>query len=269
MDTQYQNKLAEFLKNIPIDYKFLQRAEIVFKNLSKLNDFFKISGEVKIKNDGSFVTDTDVAIDNFLRALIIKEFPDDLVVSEESKNEIFQYNDCDFFWTIDPIDGTASFIADVPLYSTLISFAYLGKIIFGFIFFPALEKIIIAVKNLGCYEISIHGFEKIFHKTEPKIPKFLWSTSCFKKIESYLQKNLNEHYRYARTFPDAYGHLLVVKNKINLMIDPYPILKIWDVAPLIIIFEETKTPFKINEYPNLKTENYGLISADNFENLKI
>ncbi len=86
------------------------------------------------KPDRTFVTAMDRAIEVRLRETILEKQPGHGVWGEE-----FGRSDADaeFQWILDPIDGTAQFIAGIPVYSTLIALAQGGVPIIGIMDFPA------------------------------------------------------------------------------------------------------------------------------------
>lgn len=93
----------------------------------------KEAPEVDLKSDASFVTTTDKAVEQKLRELILKTYPSHGILGEEFGNVNI---DAEFVWVLDPIDGTAAFIAGIPVYGTLISLAWKGKPFVGIINHP-------------------------------------------------------------------------------------------------------------------------------------
>ena len=89
---------------------------------------------VTLKPDASFVTETDLAIERRLREMIEKAFPDHGIFGEEFSN---RDTDASHVWVLDPIDGTAAFIAGIPVYGTLIGLARDGQPYLGVIDHPA------------------------------------------------------------------------------------------------------------------------------------
>lgn len=89
--------------------------------------------EVDIKSDASFVTTTDKSIETALRAIILETYPDHGILGEEFENLNL---DADYVWVLDPIDGTAAFVAGIPVYGTLIGLAYKGRPYIGVINHP-------------------------------------------------------------------------------------------------------------------------------------
>jgi len=93
-----------------------------------------IKPEIDIKPDASFVTETDKAIETMMRNLIAETYPDHGIMGEEFENT---NQDAEFVWVLDPIDGTAPFIAGIPVYGTLIGLAWQGDPFVGVIDHPA------------------------------------------------------------------------------------------------------------------------------------
>ena len=89
--------------------------------------------EVTVKADASYVTTTDRAIEKKLREMIIEQYPEHGIFGEEFENLNIG---AEYVWVLDPIDGTAAFIAGIPVYGTLIALAWNGKPFIGVIDHP-------------------------------------------------------------------------------------------------------------------------------------
>lgn len=74
------------------------------------------------KGDGSPVTDADLAADQVIRETIAAAFPDDALLTEESEDDVRRLHN-DRVWIIDPIDGTAQFVAGTGKFDVLIALA--------------------------------------------------------------------------------------------------------------------------------------------------
>lgn len=88
---------------------------------------------VSVKPDRSFVTALDQAIEHRLRAMIVDRYPRHGIIGEEGDDEAPPQS---LTWVLDPIDGTAPFIAGVPVYGTLIALLADGVPILGLIDLP-------------------------------------------------------------------------------------------------------------------------------------
>jgi inositol-phosphate phosphatase/L-galactose 1-phosphate phosphatase/histidinol-phosphatase len=89
--------------------------------------------EVDLKSDASFVTNTDKAIELRLRAMIQDTYPGHGIFGEEFENVNMG---SEYVWVLDPIDGTAAFVAGIPVYGTLIGLAHEGRPYVGIIDHP-------------------------------------------------------------------------------------------------------------------------------------
>ena len=79
--------------------------------------------EIEIKADASYVTSTDKAIETAMREMIEARYPDHGILGEEFENTNI---DAEFVWVLDPIDGTAPFVAGIPVFGSLIGLAWNG-----------------------------------------------------------------------------------------------------------------------------------------------
>src|SRR5438067_7950846 len=90
-------------------------------------DHFRVDVPYKNKDDGTPVTQADVAIEEVLRKAIEETYPDDQVVGEEGGTA--GNPDSDRRWIIDPIDGTKNFRRGVPIFATLIALEDRGQVV--------------------------------------------------------------------------------------------------------------------------------------------
>lgn len=98
-------------------------------------DFGKL--QATNKADGTLVTEADRLADKDLRTLILAEFPDHGVLTEETTH-VFPEND--WCWVVDPIDGTTNFTRGVPIWGISLGLLYRGTPVFGFVYLPCLRQ---------------------------------------------------------------------------------------------------------------------------------
>ena len=96
-------------KNAALSYLKTSNAEIM--------KWFRADIAVEFKSDQSPVTVADRKAEEILRKKISRSYPDHGIIGEEFGEG---KSKAEWVWTIDPIDGTRSFIRGLPLFASLI-----------------------------------------------------------------------------------------------------------------------------------------------------
>lgn len=99
--------------------------------------YFRQPLAVERKADASPVTLADRSIEAALRARLSERHPDHAIYGEEHGSVRLGARHT---WVIDPIDGTKSFIAGMPLFGTLLALLDQGRPVLGAIDMPALNE---------------------------------------------------------------------------------------------------------------------------------
>ena len=102
-----------------------------------IRPYFRKPLAIRDKADLTPVTAADRVAEETMRALIEARFPEHGILGEEFGRV---REDAEFVWTLDPIDGTKSFISGVPLFGTLIALTRGGRSILGVIDQPILRE---------------------------------------------------------------------------------------------------------------------------------
>ncbi len=199
---------------------------------------FRGSFVVERKVDNSFVTAADREAETHLRARIETAFPEDSILGEEAGETSGTSNRR---WILDPIDGTYSFVHGIPLYGVLIGVELVGEPIVGVVNLPALNEIVYAARELGCF----WNGEPARVSSTASLEEALLLCTDFGVCEQYgfgpAAASLQSRAHSRRTWGDAYGHVLVATGRADIMIDP--IMNIWDCAALLPIVEEAGGTF--------------------------
>jgi inositol-phosphate phosphatase/L-galactose 1-phosphate phosphatase/histidinol-phosphatase len=98
---------------------------------------FRTRIAVEDKPDRTPVTIADRDAEAAMRRLIAKRFPDDGILGEEQGPV---RAGAERVWVLDPIDGTKSFIAGIPLFGTLIALVENGVPVMGIVDQPILKE---------------------------------------------------------------------------------------------------------------------------------
>ncbi|KAI5476390.1 hypothetical protein MNV49_007768 [Pseudohyphozyma bogoriensis] len=110
------------------------------------------SADATKKNRVDLVTETDQAVEAFVKEQISKSYPDHSFIGEESyaAGEIATLTDAPT-WICDPIDGTTNFVHGFDHVCISIGFAYKKKPVVGVIYNPFLNKLYSARSGHGAY----------------------------------------------------------------------------------------------------------------------
>jgi histidinol phosphatase-like enzyme (inositol monophosphatase family) len=196
---------------------------------------------VETKKDGSPVTLADREAERLLVARIRAAYPDDGILGEETGETPGRSGRR---WILDPVDGTKSFVHDVPLYGTLVALEAGDGILVGVVCLPALKEACFAARGEGAWWAQGLGERET---TSParvsavdRLDRALLSTTsarAFKRSgHEAAYERLRARVAHERGWGDCYGHVLVATGRAEIMLDP--VMAVWDCAALRPIVEE-------------------------------
>lgn len=81
------------------------------------------------ESSGDPVSDVDHAVEALLRERIGAEFPDHVILGEETDDH--PGPDVEYLWVVDPVDGTSNFINGFPLFAVSIGVLHRGRPVVG------------------------------------------------------------------------------------------------------------------------------------------
>ncbi len=183
--------------------------------------------QVELKADGTPVTAADRGAEELMRGLIRGKFPGHGVIGEEFGSE---RADAEFVWVLDPIDGTKSFAAAVPLFGTLIALLHQGQPVLGCIHQPVLGQLLVGDNRSA----SLNGQPARTRATRRIEDATLLTSDPVHTADHPGGRgfeSLMRRARVARTWGDCYGYLLVATGWADVMFDP--LMNPWDVAALV------------------------------------
>lgn len=206
--------------------------------------FYKKEHDVQFKNDRSPVTKADRAVEAYIRKAILEEYPSHEIVGEE-----FGENDqkSSHRWIIDPIDGTKSFMRNIPTFSTLLGLEIYGEIKLGIASFPALDERIYAIDGGGTWWIPGKHMAPIsaHASTIPTLSEGMVMTTDVSKMDTYGKtkawQKIKETAKSCLGYGDAYGYMLVATGRAELMLDPG--MSVWDCGPMPVLLNEAGAYF--------------------------
>lgn len=193
---------------------------------------YRAEPHVDYKADHTPVTQADRNAEAIVRQEIGRLFPGDTVLGEEQGLS----GQSPRRWVVDPIDGTKSFIAGVPLFATLLSYEENEIPLLGVAYFPALGEILYAERGHGAFLNGVPA-----RASQRKDPQE--SVLCHAGLNGFVKHkligqlaHLAPQFLATRTWCDAFGHALVATGRAEAMLDP--VVSRWDVSALLPILAE-------------------------------
>lgn len=207
--------------------------------------YFRPGIEVETKSDDTPVTIADRRAEELIRKKISERYPSHSILGEEQGFlRGSPSGSVGLTWVIDPIDGTRSYIAQVPLYAVLIALisgTFDGssaieshRSLVAAVYAPAVDDMVSAARGLGC---TWNG-RRASVSEQATIAESRIATTDFADLQRRTPELSSRvgAARFTRTWGDAYGYMMVATGRMDAMIDP--IVNPWDIAPLPVIIEE-------------------------------
>lgn len=132
---------------------------------------------VSYKQDDSPVTEVDIATEHAIKAVLVEHMPDAAFYGEETGRTegaagVDSNNVNQQLWLVDPIDGTKSFIRNMPFYSTQIALQVDGELSVGVSNAPAYKERLVARLGGGAW---LNG-EQVTCRDTPSLSDVFLST---------------------------------------------------------------------------------------------
>ena len=204
----------------------------------KILSYFRASTlTVQSKKDGSPVTVADREAEEMIRDVLSSETPIgclDILGEEQG----LLGRGTRFRWTIDPIDGTRSFVQGIPLFGTIVALedttTHAGLL--GVIHLPVFNKSYFGARGVGSW----------CDKTRLTVSTTASPDRAIISVGDPLQfhnaklegayNRLIEICPCLRGYTDCFGHALVASGAVGAMVDPT--LNPWDVIATQVLIEE-------------------------------
>ncbi|MDG2261676.1 MAG: inositol monophosphatase family protein [Actinomycetota bacterium] len=186
---------------------------------------------VESKAYRSYVTAADKEAELAIRHLVAQERPGDGIIGEEWAEVD---STTGVTWTLDPIDGTMSFVHGVPGWSTLIGIEDDEGPLVGVIDVPAIGQRAVAARGRGC---KVDGRDaRVSAKTDLTEATILTSGMLDYWTPDALDRVLTSG-AIVRTWADGgWGYVLLAEGRIDAMADMQ--LNEWDYAASLVVVPE-------------------------------
>ncbi|NDH54419.1 MAG: inositol monophosphatase family protein [Betaproteobacteria bacterium] len=184
---------------------------------------------IELKPDSSYVTDTDKGIERALRAMIETQFPAHGILGEEYGA---QNANAEYVWVLDPIDGTAAFVAGLPVFGTLIALLHEGVPVIGVI-----DHLMTNDRWIGALGLPTTRNGAVVHTRQcPSLAQAMLSASnpdFFSAQEQPLFERIRSRTQWRIYGGSCFSYGLLASGRIDMSIDSS--LGIHDFAPYVPI----------------------------------
>ncbi len=229
--------------------------------------------DIKYKNVSDLVTSVDIAAEKELKKNLLKLLPSSNFVGEEeyslNENIIKFYQEDNYCWTVDPIDGTTNFVKGGDKFAIMIALTLKEKILYSWIYKPLENSMCNAIYGEGSFinknRIITKSIESLNNAIGSISTKY-WNDEDFEKIKSLK----NEFAKVKSYGCIGFEYIDIALGKRNFAI--LSKLSPWDHIPGILFIRESggfDIDFEKNKYDFTK-KNRNLIVGNSKEfNLKI
>ncbi|MET7420999.1 inositol monophosphatase family protein [Dactylosporangium sp. NPDC005555] len=191
----------------------------------------------ELKADGSVVTEADRAVEAAVRAVLGGARPDDAILGEEGGLT----GTGGRRWIIDPIDGTAMFVAGDDRWLVLVALEEDGEVVAGVAVVPAQGTVWWAARGAGAYQSGIGDDEGRRLRVDPTGADTPHGATVGVIPDDYVHRPdramLEPLTAVARTAPwPVHAALLVADGRLDLAVQTRG--QIWDFAATSLIVRE-------------------------------
>jgi 3'(2'), 5'-bisphosphate nucleotidase len=133
--------------------RIAQEAGEEIMNIYNTDDFAVVD-----KSDNSPLTKADKAANEVINQRLKERYPSIPIISEENKAiDYSDRKDWDWFWLVDPLDGTKEFIKKNGEFTVNIALVHLGRPVLGVVGIPARNQVYYASQGGGAFKLDEHG----------------------------------------------------------------------------------------------------------------
>ena len=119
---------------------------------------YNTSFNVEYKKDESPLTLADKKSHEIIKRELEGSFPDIPMLSEEGKDIPYEERkDWEYFWVIDPLDGTKEFVKRNGEFTVNIALMHYSKPVLGIIYIPVSGTAYFSLENIGSFRMESNG----------------------------------------------------------------------------------------------------------------
>lgn len=226
--------------------------------------FIKNDISTKWKSDHTLVTEADIAADRFIIETIHEKYPNDCVLSEETKPKSPEKMTHPI-WIVDPLDGTTNFSLGIHHWGILISLVKDGQPVLTVNYFPVIGELYSAQIGEGAFLN-----QKRIHVELPENDKKISFFSCCSRTFRHYQVSIP--YKIRIFGCASYSFCSVARGISKISFEARA--KVWDIAGAWLLVKEAGgsidvleggLPFPLAPQVDYNQRSFPVVSAPNQE----
>tara|TARA_A100001011_G_scaffold178185_1_gene186924 strand:- start:6 stop:806 length:801 start_codon:yes stop_codon:yes gene_type:complete len=195
--------------------------------------------DIKYKNGSDLVTSADIASEKELKKNLLQIIPSSAFIGEEeyalNQKILKSYQEDNYCWTVDPIDGTTNFVKGRDKFAIMIALTKKDQILYSWIYKPLENVMCNSILNEGSFinnkKIKTNGVNSLGEAIGSISTKY-WDEKNWDKI-----KNLKDEFAEVKSYRCiGYEYLDIGLGKRNFAI--LSKLSPWDHIPGILFVRE-------------------------------
>lgn len=201
-----------------------------------LRENFGKAHEVSVKTDNTFVTNVDRQSQELVLGHLRGEFPEIPFIAEEQDNRLDASLNDGYYFVVDPLDGTATFVSGVPFFCVSIALCRGSKPLLGVLVDPSHAEEFTAIAGNGALlngdKISVSARETLAELTL-NVNHTKFDDRTFENINRNVLRKIRRFHKLGSLCLEV---AYVAAGRIDGTINND--LSMWDIAAAGLILEE-------------------------------
>ena len=226
------HRTSDFRSELDVAIKLVCEAGAIVRT------FYDVPPTVHWKDASEPVTEADNAVDAYLARELRRAFPDDGILTEESRDDLGRLNR-NRVWIVDPLDGTAEFIARNGEFCIMVGLAVDGEPAAGVVYQPIDDILYAAARGQGAFVVEFGERFPLQVSQESNIGDFRLAVSRSHRARLVDDISARLGVRRERRIGSVGLKIgLLARGQADFYVHPNPGTKEWDTcAPEIIVRE--------------------------------
>lgn len=221
-------------ENLDALLKIAEEAGAAILDIYESDDF-----GLEMKGDQSPLTKADAAANDIICSRLERLFPDIPIISEENKEVPYEVrSQYDYFWLVDPLDGTKEFIKRNGEFTVNIALIKKQSVVGGIVYTPVTQDMYFAYKGEGAFYVNDSVRKKLsastFHRKKEGL-RIVCSRSHLNEATQDFIDDLIQPRLVSKG--SSLKFMILAEGKAELYPRLAPTME-WDTAAAQIILEE-------------------------------